>query len=145
MRKYQPKSKPLKGTGKVWEPSDPDKALVRKGDELTEIDESITLTSAPSTSHLAGFRLFDGRKGVKSNAGGKRSTVLVRFRATKYAPASDYLYYFNEFGRARYAFAKLKSAPRPGQWIPWLQEVADKYQQVSVGSETDPNWEPQEV
>lgn len=129
MRRYNPSSKPLAGTGKAWEPSDPDKAY-RKNAELTEIDTSLELTPAPSTSHLEGFIHYDRRKkGVRSNAGGNRSAILVRFRATKYSPASDYLYLFSDHSNAAGWFRRLKAAPRPGQLIPNLQEAADRYHQ----------------
>lgn len=114
--------------GETWEPMFPDiarptnRGTQREG-ELHGLNDSgdVPWTSAPSTSHLEGFRLFaadDPKQGrfLRRFLGGE-STLMIRFKPSGTRGTTEYHYFFNDAKTARDVFDQLANADEPGKVV----------------------------
>lgn len=118
-----------------WEPKYPDFAAPTEGplnDEASDQSRGGPWTEAPPDSHVARFRLTDARENsflrkfgrgsvVGSGGTGHRDTgqsqLVVVFKATRYAPETQYTYYFADHDQGKRVFDAMAAAEHPGEVV----------------------------
>ena len=128
--KPEPKLQP-----KLWDPKNSDdevaarKPLGKDGARIKlRATRSVDWHDAPGTSHVQRFRLFDPRDPAAveflEQFGGRKAVIQLRFKASKTAGVSEYLYFFDNLKKAGQIWNEIVNADHPGETVYYKLRLA---------------------